>query len=418
MRFGLIDAANLFNRAHHVCSGDAYEKAAASMHLIFQSLAYLQRTHSIDHMVICGDDGSWRREVYPMYKESRRKLRESLLPKEREENEVFFEVIGDFMNFMAENTRCTVVKINRAEADDIIARFIHLHPDDDHIIISGDSDMIQLVSENVSIYNGVTHHLVTKDGVFDQKGQSLVFSVKPASGKLQIGKTKEETIKHAKLEIKTLIKKQQLSEAKLSDAIRKAKVEFEEVCVDKKLEKKEEITKLEKELNKCKLEILKLKNKEIDEDCSPPKDWVQLALFVKCIRGDKGDFIFSAYPGVRYNGTANKVGIYEAWQDRDNKGFPWNNFMLQTWNKLLPNGDTKDVTVLEEYNANKELIDLTMQPSAIKELIDNGIVTAIQKEAVGNVGIKFLQFCAKYDLVRAQERVNDHIKYLNKGYFQ
>ena len=46
---------------------------------------------------------------------------------------------------------------------------------------------------------------------------------------------------------------------------------------------------------------------------------------------DTSDNVFSAYPGVRKKGTRNKVGLLEAFADKDTKGYNWNNMMLQRW---------------------------------------------------------------------------------------
>ena len=48
-------------------------------------------------------------------------------------------------------------------------------------------------------------------------------------------------------------------------------------------------------------------------------------LFEKCIRGDSSDNVFSAYPKVRKN------KLEDAFKDKDNRGFAWNNLMLQRW---------------------------------------------------------------------------------------
>jgi len=61
---------------------------------------------------------------------------------------------------------------------------------------------------------------------------------------------------------------------------------------------------------------------------APDPQWL---LFEKCMRGDTSDNIFSAYPGVRVKGTKNKVGLTEAFADKQSKGFAWNNLMLQRW---------------------------------------------------------------------------------------
>ena len=41
------------------------------------------------------------------------------------------------------------------------------------------------------------------------------------------------------------------------------------------------------------------------------------------MRGDTSDNVFSAYPGVRKKGTRNKVGLLEAFTDKNTKGYNW-----------------------------------------------------------------------------------------------
>ena len=93
-------------------------------------------------------------------------------------------------------------------------------------------------------------------------------------------------------------------------------------------------------------------------------------LFEKCMRGDSSDNVFSAYPGVRKKGTKNKVGLLEAFEDRKSKGYAWNNMMLQRWTDH--NG--AEHRVLDDYNRNKELIDLTAMPDEIKDRVDLAII--------------------------------------------
>ena len=140
----------------------------------------------------------------------------------------------------------------------------------------------------------------------------------------------------------------------------------------------------------------------------------EYVLFEKCIRGDKTDGIFSAYPGVRGKGTKNKVGIQEAFADRSKKSYDYNNFMLQRWT----DHHGEEHRVLDRYQLNKTLIDLTQQPDDIKEAMDLVIVDAVQKPQVGQVGIKFMKFCGKYDLDRLVNNATEHANYLNNGYGQ
>ena len=135
-------------------------------------------------------------------------------------------------------------------------------------------------------------------------------------------------------------------------------------------------------------------------------------LFEKCIRGDTSDNVFSAFPGARKKGTKNKVGMMEAFADKDTKGFNWNNFMLQRW----VDHNNEEHRVLEDYERNRQLIDLTMQPDHIKTKLDEAIVEQVQKEKKAQVGVHFMRFCGKWDMQRVVDRATDHSSYFNASY--
>jgi 5'-3' exonuclease len=136
-------------------------------------------------------------------------------------------------------------------------------------------------------------------------------------------------------------------------------------------------------------------------------------LFEKCMRGDTSDNVFSAYPGVRVKGTKNKVGLTEAFADKDSKGYNWNNMMLQRW--VDHNGE--EHRVLDDYTRNVVLCDLTAQPDDIRSIINEVIGDATtQPKAITQVGIKLMKFCAKHDLVKVGEQVQSYSEPLNARY--
>ena len=95
-------------------------------------------------------------------------------------------------------------------------------------------------------------------------------------------------------------------------------------------------------------------------------------LFEKCMRGDTSDNVFSAYPGVRKKGTKNKVGLIEAFADKDTKGYNWNNMMLQRW----VDHEGVEHRVLDDYQRNVTLCDLTAQPDNIRNIINELVDTS------------------------------------------
>ena len=159
----------------------------------------------------------------------------------------------------------------------------------------------------------------------------------------------------------------------------------------------------------------KKKKPVLDKKTGEPKAAPHPAfmLFEKCMRGDTSDNVFSAYPGVRTKGTRNKVGLQEAFEDKDTKGFNWNNMMLQRW--VDHNG--QEHRVLDDYNRNVTLCDLSAQPENIKHLIQDTVENAIENpKQVTQVGMKLMKFCAKWDLQRVSEQAQLYAEPLNGRY--
>jgi len=327
VKYALIDTANTFFRARHIASrnSDTWEKIGMALHLTLSSVNQVVRKYGIDHVVFCLEGRSWRKDVYKPYKAHRAVAQQALTEAEQEENKMFWETYDIFTTFLREKTNVSVLRHERAEADDIIARFIHLHPNETHYIISSDTDYVQLISDNVHQYNGVSNQLITLDGYHDEKGRLIVDK-----------KTKEPKL--------------------LGDP--------------------------------------------------------QFHLFEKIMRGDAGDNVFSAYPGVRTKGSKNKVGLIEAYADRNKQGFNWNNMMLQRW----LDHEGVEHRVREDYERNRLLIDLTAQPDEIKNLVDESIIKGVRIATTPQVGIHFMKFCGKYELTKISEQAETYAKWLNSPY--
>lgn len=156
---------------------------------------------------------------------------------------------------------------------------------------------------------------------------------------------------------------------------------------------------------------IKVGKKDPDFVCDP--DWYNYALFLKCIRGDKSDNIFSAYPGVREKGSKTTVGIREAYLDT-NKGFAWNNFMLQKWT----DHEAQVQRVKEQYELNKLLIDLSQIPDNIKISGYQTIIDAAEQKNVpaADIGHGFMRFCTKWDLRRISSKPEDFMPMLKAKY--
>ena len=154
---------------------------------------------------------------------------------------------------------------------------------------------------------------------------------------------------------------------------------------------------------------LVIDKKTKEPKCIPDPSWI---LFEKCMRGDPTDNIFSAYPGVRTKGSKNKIGLTEAFADKHSKGYAWNNLMLQRWTDH--NG--VEHRVLDDYERNRVLVDLTAQPDNVKAMIAETIAAGSVKKTKPMVGAQFLKFCGKYELNRLSEQSSNFAEFLGAEY--
>jgi hypothetical protein len=118
-------------------------------HIILNNLrVYRNKYPESKHgkMVICCDSYSWRKDVFPEYKAQRKANRST----DKHDWPMIFDLIEDTLNDLRENFPYAVIKIDSAEADDIIgALTVHKSMPligEDVVIISADKDFIQLQS--------------------------------------------------------------------------------------------------------------------------------------------------------------------------------------------------------------------------------------------------------------------------------
>ena len=176
MKYALVDLANTFFRCRHIASraNDSWEKVGMALHLTLNSVNSVVRKFDIDHVVFCLEGRSWRKDFYKPYKANRAVAAAAMTQAEAEENQLFWDTYSTLTEYLSAKTNTSVLRCPRAEADDIIARFIALHPNDQHWIISSDTDFAQLISENVKQWNGIAGQLIALDGFWDDRDRPVI----------------------------------------------------------------------------------------------------------------------------------------------------------------------------------------------------------------------------------------------------
>ena len=110
-------------------------------------------------LILCCDDRkSWRKELFPNYKASRKKTR-SAAPIDWEN---LYECLNQLKEELTEWFPYKVIQVDKAEADDIIAVLVGL-ANERTLILSSDKDFIQLHHFNVRQYSPIQKKFVEGD---------------------------------------------------------------------------------------------------------------------------------------------------------------------------------------------------------------------------------------------------------------
>src|SRR6056300_1756758 len=112
MKYLLVDSLNMFMRAKHVGGRgqDIDTKIGMAMHIMFNSLAKCYREFDADHIVLCLEGRSWRKDFFEPYKKNRKVTMDQRSPREVEDDELYFEAYDDMVNYFREQTNCSVIR--------------------------------------------------------------------------------------------------------------------------------------------------------------------------------------------------------------------------------------------------------------------------------------------------------------------
>ena len=112
-----------------------------------EALKLAHETDKLEVILACdAHDGYWRKEIYPPYKADR--VRSTDI-----DWETAYAKLDNLKKIIAENTPWKVITVPHCEADDIIAVLSRASTRTPCTVFSGDSDYLQLVSDNIRVFN-------------------------------------------------------------------------------------------------------------------------------------------------------------------------------------------------------------------------------------------------------------------------
>jgi len=155
----VVDALNLAFRYKHSGATDFAED-------YLRTVQSLKKSYKASHVIIACDQGSssYRKAIYPMYKQNRKDKFELQTEAEKAQFELFFEDFNKTLEHIKVSTDYPIIKYQGVEADDIAAYIVAQKlPVDNIWLVSSDKDWDLLVGPTVSRFSYVTRKETTID---------------------------------------------------------------------------------------------------------------------------------------------------------------------------------------------------------------------------------------------------------------
>ena len=155
----IVDALNLAFRYKHSGARDFAED-------YYRTVESLKKSYKAKWVIIAADQGSssYRKEIYPLYKQNRKDKYELQTEQEKLEFELFFEDFTATLELLSEHY--PVLRFQGVEADDIAAYIVNKKrklPADQIWLMSSDKDWDLLIRPGVGRFSYVTRKEVTWD---------------------------------------------------------------------------------------------------------------------------------------------------------------------------------------------------------------------------------------------------------------
>ena len=149
-------------------------------HMILNSLRSYNSKFSKEYgelVLACDAHNLWRKEVFPYYKANRKKSRDASTLDWKK----LFEIIDKVRDEIRDNFPYRVIRIDKAEADDVIASLViansleDINNNNKILIVSGDRDFVQLQRfPNVEQYDPVNKKRVVSNNPRNQLVEKIV----------------------------------------------------------------------------------------------------------------------------------------------------------------------------------------------------------------------------------------------------
>jgi 5'-3' exonuclease len=152
----IIDSLNLAFRYKHSGATDFAED-------YIRTVNSFKKSYKASHVIIAADQGSssYRKSLYPEYKQNRKDKQEQQTDAEKAAFELFFEDYVKTLEYIKKTTDYPVLRFQGVEADDICAYICAKVTDRNIWLVSSDKDYDLLINNKISRFSYVTRKEVT-----------------------------------------------------------------------------------------------------------------------------------------------------------------------------------------------------------------------------------------------------------------
>tara|TARA_R110002110_G_scaffold33445_1_gene114537 strand:- start:532 stop:1551 length:1020 start_codon:yes stop_codon:yes gene_type:complete len=168
----LVDGNSLLKTGFHgiknMYNGEAH---IGGLFHFLKTLAYVIETNLITKTIVFWDgedNSSFRRKIYPQYKENRRKSY-----KTEEELQSFYRQKFRVQEYL-EELYVRQGDFKKCEADDMIAHYCHTSKDEEIIILTLDRDLLQLINDKTSVLIQSMNTIFKKGDLVPLNGCSII----------------------------------------------------------------------------------------------------------------------------------------------------------------------------------------------------------------------------------------------------
>ena len=160
-KFLLFDISNMLYRTFYAqITEDDQTLAGMASHMALTTLNKYYKQFRPDKVVMAFDRSSWRKQYtaeHTQLKPYKGNRRQDMTAAQQLKYERFMQHLAEFETLIIKHTTIITLLGEMLEADDLIAGFVQMHPDDEITIISADSDLAQLFKhDNVTLISPAT----------------------------------------------------------------------------------------------------------------------------------------------------------------------------------------------------------------------------------------------------------------------